>query len=122
MRNESGQAENLKQSRHHFNHFIMFNNKRSLLVRVRIAMVAIVTILGLSGAYAMTPAQHQDATTWGVVATNANSYEVTAITANSQCLSSQRICKVHSEVAPTNGELSMDDATPVLDEPGTFVK
>lgn len=87
-------------------------------------MVAIVTILGLSGAHAMAPAHHQDAVSWGVVGTQGNDYIVTAVTANSFCSSSDAICKVQSEAMPDQqtGRLSKDLATPDPNAEGTFHK
>ncbi len=102
----------------------MLNNKKGLLQRARIAMVAIVTIIGISGAFAMSPHRSADSQTWGVLQTNASSYVVTAITANSFCDGAAKICKVRSSVSPNpeTHELSTMDAQPVTDEPGNFTK
>jgi hypothetical protein len=98
----------------------MFNNKRSLLQRVRIAMVAMVTILGIGGAFAMNPPQDKAMQTWGVIVTNANSYVVTATTANSFCdSSSPRTCTVQSAVAPdpvTHELQKSDTSSPTIGE------
>lgn len=65
-------------------------------------MVAIVTIMSVGGAFAMNAPKSQTLQTWGVVATNANTYQVAAITANSFCDDSQptKICEVQSAATP----------------------
>ena len=79
----------------------MLNNQKSLLQRARIAMVAIVTIMGIGGAFAMNPPKSQVLQTWGVIVTNANTYRVTAVTANSFCDTAiPRICTVKSAATP----------------------
>ena len=99
----------------------MLNNKKSFLQKARIAMVAIVTIMSLGGAYAMNAPKHQDGTTWGVVATNANSYRVTALTANSHCNSGSSACEISTTTPPDHGMISKDDPNLSV-TPGTFVK
>jgi anti-sigma-K factor RskA len=90
----------------------MLNSKKSFLQKARIAMVAIVTIISLGGAYAMNSPKHQSGTTWGVVQTNANSYQVTAVTDHSACTGTMRICKIQSATAPDqNGDIPKADAT-----------
>ena len=97
----------------------MFNNKKSLLQRVRIAMVAIVTIMGIGGAFAMNAPKTQAAQTWGVLATNANSYHVAAVTANSFCDAASRACEVRSTSMPDgSGNIPKAGATIVLN--GSF--
>jgi hypothetical protein len=100
----------------------MLNNKRSLLQKVRIAMVAIVTILSIGGAYAMKAPANQAGTTWGVLATNANTYRVTAVTAGSDCDNApQRACKVNSTAMPdANGLIPKAGAT--LVQSGAFIQ
>lgn len=98
----------------------MLNNKKSLLQRARIAMVAIVTIMGIGGAFAMNAPKLQAATTYGVIATNANTYSVTALGPHSKCNASSSTCEVRSSAPLTGGTIPKMGAT-VLQE-GTFVK
>jgi hypothetical protein len=100
----------------------MLNNKKSLLQRARIAMLAIVTILSISGSFAMTPKHSAALQTWGVLSTNGSSYIVTAITANSFCDGANAVCKVRSEMAPDEqtGEIAKSDAQEVPNERGNF--
>ncbi|SFT05080.1 hypothetical protein SAMN04487890_10971 [Mucilaginibacter polytrichastri] len=100
----------------------MLNNKKSFLQKARIAMVAIVTIMSLGGAYAMNAPKQQAGTTWGVVATLSNAYQVAAITAHSTCTTiPAKICKILSTTAPdANHEIPKADATVV--QRGNFVQ
>lgn len=99
----------------------MLNSKKSFLQKARIAMVAIVTIMSLGGAYAMNAPKHQSGTTWGVVMTNANSYQVTALTAHSSCAGATRVCKIQSTATPDqNGDIPKSAATIVQN--GVFSK
>lgn len=99
----------------------MLNSKKSFLQKARIAMVAIVTIMSLGGAYAMNAPKHQDSTTWGVVSTSANAYKVTALTPTFGCSQSTRVCTITSAVAPDgNGNIAKSNAT--VQDMGTFHK
>jgi hypothetical protein len=98
----------------------MLNNKKSFLQKARIAMVAIVTIMSLGSAYAMNSPKTQSATTWGVVMTNANSYKVTAVTADSGCSGTTHICEVVSTATPVNGILQNSQVSETI--PGVFSK
>jgi hypothetical protein len=121
MRNESGDAENLTQSRHFLKTYFMLNNKKSLLQRARIAMVAIVTIVGISGAFAMTPHHNGTLQTWGVLQTNATTYVVTALGPNEHCVDDpDRVCTVKSSATPnpTTHEIPISTASDPI--PGDF--
>ncbi len=101
----------------------MFKNKKSFLQKARIAMIAIVTIMSIGGAYALNAPKAQAGTTWGVVVTNANSYQVEAVTANSFCENpmSTPVCEIRSTTAPDgNGDIPKADATVV--QHGNFVQ
>jgi hypothetical protein len=97
----------------------MLNNKKNLLQRVRIMMVAIVTIMGIGSAFAMK-APSSLATTWNVVATVGNDYVVTA-SAGSCNFNPETACTIKSEVAPdSQNHISKDDAA--LDRSGDFMQ
>jgi hypothetical protein len=102
----------------------MLNNKKGLLQRARIAMLAIVTIISVGGAFAMTPKHSNVLQTWGVLQTNASTYVVTAITASTQydCEFSQKVCTVRSEATPNpmTHEIPISGAEIASD--GTFNK
>ncbi|SEM74480.1 hypothetical protein ACRQ5D_31320 [Mucilaginibacter sp. P25] len=100
----------------------MLNNKKSFLQKARIAMVAIVTIMSVGGAYAMNAPKHQAGTTWGVVATTANSYQVTALTANSHCNSGSTVCEIQTELQPNASKMIPKSPTQVTEIEGTFVR
>ena len=98
----------------------MLNNKKNLLQRVRIAMVAIVTIMSVGGAFAMNAPKAQAMQTWGVLVTNASSYHVTAVTAGSGCdLAPAKACEVRSAATPdASGNIPKSGATIVIN--GSF--
>jgi len=100
----------------------MLNNQKSLLQRARIAMVAIVTIMSVGGAFAMNAPKAQALQTWGVLQTNANNYVVTAVTSGSFCEAATRICKVQSTATPdpTTHQIPKSGATTL--ENGAFQK
>lgn len=85
-------------------------------------MVAIVTIMGIGGAFAMSPPKSQVLQTWGVISTSANSYNVTAVTANSLCNSPAiPACEVRSAATPdASGNIPKSGATVV--SRGSFQK
>ena len=99
----------------------MLNNRKSFLQKARIAMVAIVTIMSVGGAYAMNAPKQQAGTTWGVVSTLSNAYQVTALTAHSTCTTSIRVCEIQSTTPPdANKLIPKADATIV--QHGNFVQ
>ena len=99
----------------------MLNNKKNLLQRVRIAMVAIVTIMSVGGAFAMAPTHNNALQTWGVLVTNSNSYQVTAVTAGSFCTGTARVCTVQSTATPdANGDIPKNETSDP--KPGIFTK
>lgn len=100
----------------------MLNNKKSLLQRARIAMLAIVTIIGIGGAFAMTPRNSAALQTWGVLQTNASTYVVTAVTAGSTCNVSSRICEVRSDATPNPMTKEIPIAGSELVQNGAFQK
>ncbi|QEM03719.1 hypothetical protein DIU31_009415 [Mucilaginibacter rubeus] len=93
----------------------MLNSKKSFLQKARIAMVAIVTIMSLGGAYAMNAPKHDALQTWGVIATVGNQYHVTAVTSGSFCDNpSAKACEVRSAATP--------DANNMIPTAGASVK
>jgi hypothetical protein len=91
----------------------MYNKKKSLLARMRIAMMAIVTILGIGGAFAMQKPQHNAAQTYGVLSTapDDSGWIVTASSSGLCASAPARTCKVVSEVEPdANGFIQRSDA------------
>jgi hypothetical protein len=99
----------------------MLNNKKSFLQKARIAMVAIVTIMSIGGAYAMNAPKTQSGTTWGVTSTDGSNYVVTALGSNSHCNSGSQACEITSTTPPdSNGEIPMSKST--VSATGTFVK
>lgn len=69
-------------------------------------MVAIVTIIGIGGAYAMTPPSNQANHTYGVLSTGTNFYHVTT-SSDGMCLSNpSSTCKIVSAATPdANGNI-----------------
>jgi len=102
----------------------MLNSKKSFLQKARIAMVAIVTIMSIGGAYAMNAPKHQSGTTWGVVSTTANNYQVTAVTAHSQCATDpSAVCKITTTTPPDRmGNISKTDPNITSTVSGDFSK
>lgn len=107
----------------------MLNNQKNLLQRVRIAMVAIVTIMGVGGALAMKAPAHQAGSTYGSfgLTTTGNHYITTpsAVAAGTySCASSTTACTVISSVAPAlrngNWEIATVDAS--VNQQGTFAQ
>jgi hypothetical protein len=98
----------------------MLNNRENFLQRVRIAMIAIVTIMSVGGAYAMKAPAHTDAVTYGVIATVGNSYHVTASAGRCNADPSPA-CKVSSSATPdSQGLIPQSSATVV--QRGAFTK
>ncbi|WP_179412691.1 hypothetical protein HDF19_12930 [Mucilaginibacter sp. E4BP6] len=96
----------------------MLNNKKNLFQRVRIAMVAIVTIMSVGGAFAMKVPHHKASVSWGVVSTDANFYHVTAASTG-DCLQGAKACIVTSTVMPdSQGRIPKSEAT--VQQNGTF--
>jgi len=96
----------------------MLNNRKSLLQKARIAMVAIVTIIGFSGAFAMAPHHENASQTYGVIQTVSGGWLVTSSAGD--CNGTTSTCKVVSSVPPDeNGFISSDDVTQTT--PGAFV-
>ncbi len=99
----------------------MLNSKKSFLQKARIAMVAIVTIMSLGGAYAMNAPKNDGLQTWGVVATVGNHYQVTAVTAGSTCSNptTSKACQVRS-AAPRDANNMIPTAGASVIKTGTF--
>lgn len=107
----------------------MLNNQKNLLQRVRVAMVAIVTIMGLGGALAMKAPSHQTSQTYGSfgLTTTGNHYITTesAVAAGSySCNTSTTACTVISSVAPAlrNGNWEIPKVDASVNQQGTFVQ
>jgi hypothetical protein len=107
----------------------MLNKKKNLLQRVRIAMVAIVTIMSVGGALAMKAPSHQANKTYGAFSVTAtgNHYVTTqtAVTAGSySCDAAATPCTVISSVAPTlrNGSWEVPKADASISQTGAFTE
>jgi hypothetical protein len=108
MRNESGESRKPEKEYAkfiQFNFFKMLNNKKSLLERARIAMIAIVTIMSIGGAFAMKAPTHKSNQTYGTfgLTTTGNHYITTQTAAapgSYSCNSATTPCTVTSSVAP----------------------
>jgi hypothetical protein len=106
----------------------MLNNKKNLLQRVRIAMVAIVTIMSVGGALAMKAPSHQSGQTYGTfgLTTTGNHYITTqaAVVAGTySCNSPTTVpCTVISSVAPAmrNGNWEIPKADASVNQNGVF--
>ncbi|WP_345952983.1 hypothetical protein [Mucilaginibacter sp. PAMB04168] len=98
----------------------MFKNNKSLLQRARIAMLAIVTILGISGAFAMKAPEHKQASTYGVVRATVGGWIVTSAAGDCD-LNLPQTCKVESEQAPDENGF-IPNAAVMETQPGAFIQ
>jgi hypothetical protein len=105
----------------------MLNNKKNLLQRVRIAMVAIVTIMSVGGALAMKAPSHRSGQTYGTFSLTAtgNHYITTqtaVVVGNYTCESGTTPCTVVSTVAPAmrNGNWEIPKADASVNATGVF--
>lgn len=104
----------------------MLNNKKNLLQRVRIAMVAIVTIMSVGGAFAMKAPANRANQTYGAFSLTAtgNHYVVTQTAAQPgyNCDQASTVCTVISSSAPVmrNGQWELAKTGVTIKESGTF--
>ena len=86
-------------------------------------MVAIVTIMGIGGAFAMKAPAHQTSKTWGIVATVGNSYKVATLSSGTCDSDPTPNCHVISSATP-NAQMLIPKAGATVDlsVPGNFVQ
>jgi hypothetical protein len=97
----------------------MLNTKKNLLQRVRIAMVAIVTIMGIGGAFAMKAPAHT-AAEWGIVSTDPTYYYVTNLS-NGFCNEAVATnCSVTSAAMPDSQGRILKTQANLTDKQGDF--
>jgi hypothetical protein len=99
----------------------MLNNKKNLLQRVRIAMVAIVAIMSIGGAFAMKAPEHKLSSTYGVASTDPTYYHVTAATNYTCDTAPTKVCTITTSAMPdSQGRIPKSQAE--VNENGSFRK